>query len=199
MNYIIVLPCYGAPFIKNGTAVRSNSKEMNALLNESVGGEQSRFENDEFHKMVIHPSFCEDEKRWDIVRLLMGREDVQLFVHENGMNVCCPNMACLYVHRDMSGLRYWTRDDMIKKPWVKRDAPFFGDVAMVVPVKTLMRLTSPDCLKLIPETEWEHLIENCKCDDNDCEGNCETIQKHIKERNWEYTGTQMFKNVIGRK
>lgn len=196
MNYILVLPCYGSPFIQDETAVRANSKEMRALLNKAVGGDADRFENDEYHKMVIHPSFHTNDERWNIAHRLMDRKDVKLFVHENGMNVCSANVACLYVHRDMpSG--FWSRDAMLKSPWVKRDAPFFGNIAMVVPVKTLMRLTSPDSLKLIPESEWEHVIENCECDDTECDADCDNIQKFFKERGWDFAhGTQVYKNVM---
>ena len=84
---------------------------------------------------------------------------------------------------------------MKSKPFVRRDAPFFGNVVLVVPAKTLMRLCAPDALKMIPEEEVEHAIKDC-CTDDDCEGSCDTVKNLFKEKGWDYQGEQVYKNVI---
>ena len=196
-HYIVILPVYGSPFIYNDEPI--NVKQSKKLLNKAVEGEADQFENDEFHKMVIHPGFCERDKRWDIARRLTLRHDVKIFVHENGTNECCANVACLYIHRDMFGTSgYWTRDEMLKKPWIRRDAPFFGNIALLVPAKTLIKIVKPDALKMVDYSDWEALAEKCNCDNDECEADCDIVKNRFKERGWDYTpgDNQVYKNVI---
>jgi len=126
MSYVFCLPTWGAPFI---SAVVSGKDDNLKVLQKVVGGAIERVANNSF---VIHPLFCEEEKRWKILSEIVKSKTVKVYVNEDGYNQgLCANMAT--ITRGIGGCPH-----------------FLGDVCVVVPQKVLAVLKiNPDAFTLI--------------------------------------------------
>jgi len=49
---------------------------------------------------TIHPMFCHERERWSMARQLLSvKKGVRIYVNDNGILHCCPNMATVITNR----------------------------------------------------------------------------------------------------
>jgi hypothetical protein len=144
---ILVLPCEGSPFIWKNKCYTTKDKEgvmeLTEQLSKAVGGDVER---GDISMLRIHPSFG---NRWSIASTLCQKKDVNMYLNENGMNACSPNMACLCLERDVPCGKPFSAAEYLAAPLRVRRAPFFGNVALVMPLKTLAEEIDPLAMKLV--------------------------------------------------
>jgi hypothetical protein len=159
IKFIVCLPTTGQPFIwKNkmfNTSNKDGRKNLNDNIRDCVGGDAERFKQGDSQKMLIHPMFQEERKRWSIANTLLRDEDnTEVYVNENGVYQCGINVACLMLHKDIMKLARLnggmvSAEDYRKAPLKVREAPFSGNIALVVSVRNLKTVCDPDVLKLV--------------------------------------------------
>jgi hypothetical protein len=166
-KYILVLPTYGSPYIWNNTSY--NDKKNNSLMKEIQEVVQGHFEifrqNKTSQFMMIHPMF--NNERWTIASKALNNPNAKIYLNEDGNNMCCPNMACLMVHKDMGGMSVFTNEAYDKLPLTIRKAPFFGEIAIVINTKDLEKLCGGNISKLAPEEEDEDEDEDDEEEEDD--------------------------------
>lgn len=113
-KYLIVLPCYGSPYIHSEI-----KKSDNALkpLQEVVDGNIEPYNDKKI--LRIHPMFAE-KPSWALAEKILHHPNSALYVNENGSADCCPNMATIITdpRRRISGC-----------------PNLFGDCALVISVE----------------------------------------------------------------
>lgn len=144
---ILVLPCEGTPYIwKNKVFNIKNKEELSSLSKDVgtiVGGEVERGDT---NMLRIHPSFG---NRWRIADALRQKEGVNMYLNGNGMLEGLPNMACMRMVRDVPNGKGISYEDYMKAPLRVARAPYFGDVALVMPLITLKEEIDPEAMKLV--------------------------------------------------
>ena len=160
---IVVLPTYGAPFIyANKTYALKGDKakrdEMMTDIRTVVGGTDiDKWTQSETSQFFIHPLFVREDTRWAYADKLIKKKSVDIYVNDNGMNECSPNMACPVRHKNFYGLSVITKEAIDRLPMVIRDAPMFGNIALVVPAVDIM--SKIPALSLLPEL-WETTMDD---------------------------------------
>jgi len=128
-KYVVCLPTYGRPYI---TSIIKSEKERLRLLCKAVEGPIQKVGRTSF---IIHPMFRENTK-WNIAQRLLQDKDTEIFVNEEGMYECVPNMATVLTQRSPSGCPH-----------------YFGDIALVVKKKALENICDPMTLQVKPEDD----------------------------------------------
>jgi len=151
-KYIVVLPCEGSPYIWENRIFNTKTKEgKTELLNECreiVGGDVTTISDPS--TVRIHPMF---QNSWPIAQELLCKKGIKIYVNENGIEDCTPNMACLLGGRDYSSVSgSFITAEMVKSLPIKF-RPLHGNVALVVPQVVLEKVTSPDALKYVDREE----------------------------------------------
>jgi len=88
VKFNIVLPTFGSPY-----SVGVDKKDYKVIQHYVGGG---YFEPVDPKKFVIHPMFCEENKRWAIASELLKIPRTRVYVNEDGRMKCCPNMATIF-------------------------------------------------------------------------------------------------------
>jgi len=131
---IIVLPCEGSPYLWKNTIYNTKGKvQKEQFFTEIQKVVRGRMEEINPTMLRIHPMF---ENRWRIADALRIRKGVEVYVNENGDNDCGANMACLRLERDIPDGMITAKQYMSAPLKVAR-APYFGEIALVVPYKEL--------------------------------------------------------------
>lgn len=144
---ILVLPCSGSPFIWKSKLFNTKTKDGKADLHHELKKVcRGSVEKADPKMMVIHPVF---ENRWRIANILRSKDDVEMYLNEDGMNECCPNMATLRLERDVPSGKSITLAEYNKAPLRVARVPYFGDVALVMSYKTVKDEIDPEAMKLV--------------------------------------------------
>jgi hypothetical protein len=93
-TYIVVVPVEGTPYI-HGEVPKDDTTRLK-LYQEIVGGDIERVPHGYY---TVHPTFAREQKKWDIVRQLLNCKKVNVFVNEEGMRDCSPNVGLLLTFR----------------------------------------------------------------------------------------------------
>ena len=173
MSFVVVLPTFGSPYIWTGLPIKKDA--MLKTLKEVVQGPIEEFKNNTLTCMMIHPMFRDENKRWGIVNNLMKEKDIKIYVNEEGRYECSPNMATLLCSKlDKHGS---INLGMLKSmPWNIRH-PMFGDIAFVVPEKTLK--------KHCPNLSYMTLLDDEAYEPYDDEANND-MKEFVDKFNMEY-------------
>lgn len=180
---VLVLPTWGSPYIFG----ELNGKNDLKVLQGAVQGFVQEFDRPH---LMIHPMFAE-KGRWLLARQILTSKSVKVYVNEDGMEKCCPNMATI-----KTGLA------------ASRLCPqLFGDVALVVPPKVFQALgIDPDVLTLHrpthytldfdpsdadDEPEWDDEQKNT-CWEFDTEEDQSKFIKEIEEKGYDYRASYGF-------
>ena len=128
-KYIIVLPCEGSPYVWKNAPITEKGlyKELCKVVRGGI-------EMIDPTMMRIHPMF---ENRWRIADVLRQSKDVDIYANEDGLNSCTANMACLRLIRDIPFGKSITREDYMSAPLKAHRMPYLGEIALVVPEKTM--------------------------------------------------------------
>jgi len=127
LYYNVVLPVEGSPYIEGSAQPDGGELET---LQKIVGG---RIESVSRLPWTIHPMFL-GNKRWGIAEVMRKTKGVKMYVNEEGMYHCSPNMATM-----ITG----------KRDYLSGCPHLLGDIALVVPVSIFITLKiNPECLKL---------------------------------------------------
>lgn len=101
MNHIICLPVEGSPYLVASVEGDNNLK----VLQKCVDGRITTFPGSFFR---IHPMFYSDKSksdlRWNTARQLLTSSLTKVYVNEDGVNCCSPNIATIITdpqHRPM--------------------------------------------------------------------------------------------------
>ena len=89
MDYIVVLPIEGSPYI-HGKA--TDDEDFCKTMRELVGGP---IEHTPRGYYTIHPMFSQSNERWNIARQLLNCKQVISYGHYRGMYECDPNYAVI--------------------------------------------------------------------------------------------------------
>lgn len=91
--HILCLPTFGSPYLV--ATVESKKYDISEdhlkALQKAVGGYIEPIPRDSF---LIHPMFCEN-KRWLMAKQMLSSKLVKVYVNENGIQKCVPNMATI--------------------------------------------------------------------------------------------------------
>ena len=152
-HFIFVLPTAGHPYIRHEFNQRKKDDLPLGLLQESVQGFIEVYRK----KVIIHPLFLSNP-HWDLARQLLTVKSVTMYVNEDGLYKCMPNVATIIAHR-------------------QGECPHLcGDVALVVPRKVFEVLgKNPDDLPRSCEDDDE--------DEDDCP-KCQTCGKELTTDEW---------------
>ena len=217
---ILILPCQGAPYLWPGktgnllydTKTATGKESLDKELKNCVYGETEQIDED---LIVIHPMF---KGRWRLAQDILHIPGVEVYVNHNGIQDCCANVACLQlayrIHMISKG-KAISLAEYKALPKYKLRAPYFGDVAVVVPYTELKKCVDPDTLTLvriqdhykelgiIPEEEEEEEEEEFDSEDegtnyllpyimdvNDIKiGDTNKLASYYKEKGWDYVPT----------
>ena len=94
-KYLIVLPCYGSPYI---LCELKKSDDALKPLQEVVQGNIEPYKNKKI--LRIHPMFAE-RPSWALAEKILHHPNSTLYVNENGSSDCCPNMATVITEKRM--------------------------------------------------------------------------------------------------
>jgi len=123
-KYVVVLPCWGSPYIhgiyKNNASTGDNLK----LLQKAVMGDIEAYDRKQF---VIHPLFCSENRRWNLARQLLTSQYTKVYVNDDGIAKCGVNTGTIITNpaRRVGGCPH-----------------LCGDVALVVPKRVFEMLCS---------------------------------------------------------
>ena len=172
---IVVLPTFGSPYLYKNKIydTRTQKTELFKDCQDVVGGDVEQWEQFPERNFFIHPMFVREEKLWALADQIVKRKDVKIWVNENGMNECSPNMGCIVRHKDFSGLTVLSKEIMDALPMTIRSAPMFGSIAVVISLCDLHKVCNPDCLKLVEE-----------CYEPDDDADIEAKKKECEEKGW---------------
>jgi len=145
-KYIIVLPCYGAPFIWKGKIYNTREKggkvEMSNELKKVCRGNLRELPT---CNVRVHPMF---KNRWSIAGMLLKEKDAKLYGHSSGMEECQANMALLV-------------------PEFRQT--LYGDIALVVPQCILKKYVDPSAMKLVRIEDYYKEMDTTHSRDTDFE------------------------------
>jgi hypothetical protein len=114
-SVIIVLPCWGEPYVWKAKVFEKNND--GSIMNELDKVVQGTAELEWKRSLRIHPMF---EGRWGLIRELLSNKKhldyITIHTNANADRDCCANTACIALSRSGKG------------------CPFFGDLALVIPV-----------------------------------------------------------------
>lgn len=164
MSYIICLPTFGAPYLWEG---KTHSKIVETCR-KVVQGTVEKMQPGGYNWMVIHPMFCNDNPRWALAQKILDA-GCDIYVNEDGRNMCCPNMACLSAQKQLGGMV--TKESFDAAKYQISRVPYFGDVALVISKAKFEALADPEGLILIeeayePEDEEETEAKKKECEEN---------------------------------
>jgi len=145
---ILTLPTTGSPFLWRNKIFNTKDKAGKTELSENIRKVvRGDVQQADLSSLRIHPMF---DNRWRIVDALLRCEDAEVFVNEEGTYKCSPNMACLRLERDMSSFTGpISMERFMSLPLKVCKAPFFGDIAVVIPYKAFKGIADPESLKLV--------------------------------------------------
>jgi hypothetical protein len=130
-KYIVVLPCFGSPYIHSIYKHKETDNENMKNLQDAVMGHFTPYDRKNF---VIYPSFCENN-RWDKARQMMTSGYTKVYVNEDGIHKCGVNMGTVITNPAYR---------------VGGCPHLMGDVALVVP-KRVFELLCPNPLSMTLE------------------------------------------------
>ena len=158
-KYAFVLPTYGEPYLL-GLYDTDNKEEKQKLTDDItrfVTTIEMYTQNPKAQDvMKIHPMF---KGTWKAAGALVENKKTNIYLNENGMYECCPNMAVIHFARDYSK---WTGTTDPKTLPVK-GIPFFGDIVITVPKDVVEK--SVDITKFKTEKQYLALLEEEDEDD----------------------------------
>jgi len=91
-KYVVVLPCWGSPYIHSINKHNAKTGESLKMLQEAVMGDIEPFDRKQF---VIHPSFCAENPRWDLARQLLNNQYTKVYVNDDGIRKCGVNTGTI--------------------------------------------------------------------------------------------------------
>jgi hypothetical protein len=114
-KYVVVLPTWGSPYILG--IYKKSGKDNLPLLQKAVNGFIEPFKTSILN---IHPMFFQENPRWFMARQFLRSKYTKVYVNEDGVKDCSPNMATIIInpHYRVSGCPH-----------------LFGDVCLLVPKK----------------------------------------------------------------
>ena len=147
-EYVVVLPCWGSPYIHGIIKEKCTNDDNLNLLQKAVMGNIALYDRKEF---VIHPDFCSENRRWDLARqLLTSQYTKEIYVNDDVIHKCGVNTGTIITNpaRRTGGCPH-----------------LMGDVALVVPKRVFeMLCPNPRTMMLYknPKTsdEGENGIKN---------------------------------------
>lgn len=173
---IVVLPTFGCPFIWKGEEYKEvEFKELQKVVRGGIEMIDNRF-------IRIHPLFMDDENgkkpgqaRWNLVSKLISDKTVEIYANDEGHYKCSPNMACMRLDCPV---------------------PYFGDIALIVPTKTLKKYTTIDYLSLVrikesTDKEYESSLGGYVYEPYNDKDEKEFTKK-AQENNWDYVKSSGF-------
>lgn len=137
---ILVLPCVGEPYIWKNLAYKIITEKM---IQDAVHGYELEVDAS---SVGIHPMFA---NRWRIASDLLEEQDVKVYVNEYGADKCSVNMASIRYTKDFVNGAILSKEQWDKLPMKVSETPYFGDIILTVPFKTLIKHINPDCMKLV--------------------------------------------------
>ena len=150
-SFIITLPTFGKPYIVKQTDDIA-LKDLQSVVGGCIEGINTK-------AFSIHPMFRKD-KRWDLAASLLTRTSTKVYVNEDGLRNCSPNMATILARAPPTGCPH-----------------LCGDIALVVPASAL---ENPAVLTLRKNKDGETLFEF----DEDEE--IEAFQAEADANGWDY-------------
>lgn len=124
-KYVIVLPMVGNPYI-HGIHKHEDSKDNLKVLQTAVEGLICPYPREE---VLINPMFC-GNRRWNLARQMLTSKYTTVYVNDDGMWDCSPNMATLLKSAD--------------RVLFNGSCPhLFGHIALLVP-KKVFDILCPD-------------------------------------------------------
>ena len=116
-KYVVVLPCWGAPYIHGIHKHNDTTGDNLKLLQDAVMGDIEAYDRKQF---VIHPLFCSENRRWNLARQLLTSQYTKVYVNDDGIAECGANTGTVITNpaRRVGGCPH-----------------LMGDVALVVPKK----------------------------------------------------------------
>jgi hypothetical protein len=79
-KYVVVLPCWGSPYIHGIVRKKGMTGDELNLLRKAVKGTIGLYDRKEF---VIHPDFCSENRRWDLAQQLLTRQYTEVYVNDD--------------------------------------------------------------------------------------------------------------------
>lgn len=170
--YLINLTTYGSPYIIKHFTKKDTTAEMEAIQ-KCVGG---FFESFDKKDLRIHPVF---NGRWKLIDPLLKRTKTKVFVNEDGMEKCSPNMATIITnpYKRLGGCPH-----------------LLGDVCIKVMEDDMKKTkTNPDWLTLVRDLKW--FIEKHDRVEIDDDEDGEALEKECEEKEYDYeeSAGQVFK------
>jgi hypothetical protein len=150
---IVVLPCEGSPYIwKNKIFNTKTSAGKSELFEQSQKVVRGSVERCDRTTLLIHPMF---ENRWSIAQELLRHPDAEVYMNENGIYECSPNMATVRLEVDYSKAKgALTHKEFLALPKRPSRVPFFGDIALVVPYTLLQSVIDPDAMRPVRISDY---------------------------------------------
>jgi hypothetical protein len=89
-NFVMVIPVEGRPFISQSWDDKAEGglKVLQTIVEGSISPVNPK-------QVRIHPMFMEANPKWELVQKLLGASSTKMYVNEDGMYKCCPNMATI--------------------------------------------------------------------------------------------------------
>jgi len=116
-KYVVVLPCWGAPYIHGIYKHNGTTGDNLKLLQDAVMGDIEAYDRKQF---VIHPLFAAENPRWNIARQFLTSQYTKVYVNDDGIAKCGVNTGTVITNPMMR---------------VGGCPHLCGDVALVVPKK----------------------------------------------------------------
>jgi hypothetical protein len=132
LAHIICLPTFGSPYLVASVDRRKTDDHL-AATQKAVNGFIEGYSRKE---VVLHPMFCEENRRWDLARQMMTAAQTKVYVNDEGALKCSPNTATIIIN---PALR------------IGGCPHLFGDVCLDVPATVFQVMGF--------RTEWFKLVE----------------------------------------
>jgi len=167
-KYVVVLPCWGSPYIHGIYKQNGKTDDNLKLLQKAVMGDIEPYDRKEF---VIHPAFCSDNRRWDLARQLLTSQYTKVYVNDDGIQKCGVNTGTIITNpaRRVGGCPH-----------------LCGDVALVVPKRVFEILCpNPRTMMLYKNPQTSDEGEN-GCWEFDDDEDMEKHTKYFEEKGYDF-------------
>jgi hypothetical protein len=91
LRHIICLPTFGSPYL----IASVQSKMAGDYLKATQKAVDGKIEPYDRKLVILHPMFCENNRRWDMARQMLTHKQTKVWVNDDGANTCSPNMATI--------------------------------------------------------------------------------------------------------